>query len=63
MQHTVFGKVVGGFETLSAFEKVQVDDNDRPKEDIVIQKVTIFVNPYAGDSYLRMKNFQLGIGD
>mmetsp|Transcript_30121 Transcript_30121/g.57842 ORF Transcript_30121/g.57842 Transcript_30121/m.57842 type:complete len:606 (+) Transcript_30121:83-1900(+) len=48
-KHTVFGKVVGGFETLSAFEKVQVDDNDRPKEDIVIQKVTIFVNPYAED--------------
>lgn len=29
-KHTVFGGVVGGLTTLSAMEKVPVDDNDRP---------------------------------
>lgn len=29
-KHTVFGGVVGGLMTLSAMEKVPVDDNDRP---------------------------------
>jgi peptidyl-prolyl cis-trans isomerase-like protein 2 len=38
-KHTVFGKVVGGFDTLTAMERVPVDSNDRPKEAIVITKV------------------------
>lgn len=29
-KHTVFGMVVGGLTTLSALEKVPVDDDDRP---------------------------------
>lgn len=29
-KHTVFGMVVGGLPTLSAMEKVPVDDDDRP---------------------------------
>lgn len=29
-KHTVFGGVVGGLTTLSAMEKVPVDDSDRP---------------------------------
>lgn len=29
-KHTVFGMVVGGLTTLSAMEKVPVDDDDRP---------------------------------
>ncbi|KAJ4823323.1 cytochrome P450 monooxygenase 65 [Turnera subulata] len=45
-KHTVFGGVVGGLTTLAAMEKVPVDDNDRPLEDIKITSVTIFVNPY-----------------
>ncbi|EOX91689.1 Plant U-box 49 isoform 2 [Theobroma cacao] len=35
-KHTVFGGVVGGLTTLSAMEKVPVDDNDRPLEEIKI---------------------------
>lgn len=46
-KHTVFGRVVGGLETLSAMEKVPVDNDDRPVEEIKILRVTIFVNPYA----------------
>ncbi|KAL2924705.1 Peptidyl-prolyl cis-trans isomerase CYP65 [Bienertia sinuspersici] len=46
-KHTVFGMVVGGLTTLGAMEKVPVDDDDRPMEEIKINSVTIFVNPYA----------------
>jgi len=45
-KHTVFGRVVGGLETLDKMEKVEVDSNDRPKEDIIIQVCQIFVDPY-----------------
>ncbi|XP_073131722.1 peptidyl-prolyl cis-trans isomerase CYP65 isoform X2 [Henckelia pumila] len=46
-KHTVFGMVVGGLTTLSALEKVPVDDDDRPLEEIKITGVEIYVNPYA----------------
>ncbi|XP_074579574.1 peptidyl-prolyl cis-trans isomerase CYP65 [Curcuma longa] len=46
-KHTVFGSVVGGLSTLTAMEKVPVDDDDRPTEEIKITSVTIFVNPYT----------------
>ncbi|GMH14845.1 hypothetical protein Nepgr_016686 [Nepenthes gracilis] len=46
-KHTVFGMVVGGLTTLAAMEKVPVDDNDRPLEEIKITSVTVFVNPYT----------------
>ncbi|PQQ03555.1 peptidyl-prolyl cis-trans isomerase CYP65 [Prunus yedoensis var. nudiflora] len=46
-KHTVFGGVVGGLTTLATMEKVPVDDNDQPLEEIKITGVTIFVNPYT----------------
>lgn len=46
-KHTVFGGVVGGMTTLSTMEKVPVDDDDRPLEEIKITGVTVFVNPYS----------------
>ncbi|KAG6604128.1 Peptidyl-prolyl cis-trans isomerase CYP65, partial [Cucurbita argyrosperma subsp. sororia] len=46
-KHTVFGGVVGGLTALAAMEKVPVDDNDRPLEEIKITSVTVFVNPYS----------------
>ncbi|XP_053557910.1 RING-type E3 ubiquitin-protein ligase PPIL2 [Bombina bombina] len=46
-KHTVFGKVVGGFDTLTAMENVETDHKtDRPKEDIRIESTTVFVDPY-----------------
>uniref|UniRef100_A0A8C9F9M8 RING-type E3 ubiquitin-protein ligase PPIL2 n=1 Tax=Pavo cristatus TaxID=9049 RepID=A0A8C9F9M8_PAVCR len=46
-KHTVFGRVVGGFETLTAMENVESDPKtDRPKEEIRIQATTVFVDPY-----------------
>ncbi|RWR77967.1 peptidyl-prolyl cis-trans isomerase CYP65 isoform X2 [Cinnamomum micranthum f. kanehirae] len=46
-KHTVFGGVVGGLTTLAAMEKVPVDDNDQPLEEIKITSMTVFVNPYT----------------
>lgn len=46
-KHTVFGGVVGGLTTLSVMEKVPVDDDDRPLEEIKINSVSVFVNPYS----------------
>ncbi|GMH41521.1 hypothetical protein BSKO_09431 [Bryopsis sp. KO-2023] len=46
-KHTVFGKVVGGFDVLVRMEKVETDEEDRPREDITIKSVTVFVDPYA----------------
>ncbi|XP_062101808.1 peptidyl-prolyl cis-trans isomerase CYP65 [Humulus lupulus] len=46
-KHTVFGGVVGGLTTLAAMEKVPVDDDDRPLEEIKITGVNVFVNPYS----------------
>lgn len=45
-KHTIFGKLVGGLETLTEMERVEVDNKDRPIEDIIIQSVQIFVDPY-----------------
>lgn len=45
-KHTVFGKIVGGLETLNEIEKIEVDNKDRPIEDIVIINTQIFVDPY-----------------
>ncbi|KAL4568785.1 hypothetical protein LXL04_024401 [Taraxacum kok-saghyz] len=46
-KHTVFGGVVGGLPTLSVMEKVPVDGDDRPLEEIKIISVSVFVNPYS----------------
>lgn len=45
-KHTVFGKIVGGLDTLNSIEKVEVDNKDRPIEDIIIQGVQVFVDPF-----------------
>eukprot|EP01114_Cavostelium_apophysatum_P024533 TRINITY_DN9631_c0_g1_i1.p1 TRINITY_DN9631_c0_g1~~TRINITY_DN9631_c0_g1_i1.p1 ORF type:complete len:535 (-),score=123.63 TRINITY_DN9631_c0_g1_i1:3-1382(-) len=48
-KHTVFGKVVGGNETLTKMEQVPTDAQDRPLKEIKILKVSIFVNPFKED--------------
>ncbi|XP_063973640.1 RING-type E3 ubiquitin-protein ligase PPIL2 [Diachasmimorpha longicaudata] len=45
-KHTIFGKIVGGMETLNAMEKIEVDNKDRPIEDIILQTAQIFVDPF-----------------
>merc|ERR1719471_2753492 len=35
-KHSVFGRVVGGLETLTKMESIEVDSKDRPKDEIKI---------------------------
>ena len=46
-KHSIFGRVVGGMETLSAMERIGTDNKDRPVEDIIIESAQIFTDPYA----------------
>ena len=46
-KNTVFGRVLGGEDVLQKFENVEVDGKNRPKENIMIQDVTIHANPLA----------------
>ncbi|KAJ2081477.1 cyclophilin peptidyl-prolyl cis-trans isomerase Cyp8 [Coemansia sp. RSA 988] len=46
-KHTIFGRVVGGLPVLNKIEAVPTDDDDRPKSDIVISDVSVFIDPYA----------------
>ncbi|XP_076845939.1 RING-type E3 ubiquitin-protein ligase PPIL2 [Brachyhypopomus gauderio] len=46
-KHTVFGRVVGGFEALTAMENVESDPKtDRPKTEIKLLRTSVFVDPY-----------------
>ncbi|CAO1312947.1 unnamed protein product [Diamesa hyperborea] len=45
-KHTIFGKIVGGLDTLTEMERVEVDNKDNPIEDIKIVSAQIFVDPY-----------------
>ena len=44
-KHTVFGQVVGGFETLQRIEEEQVDGQDVPKRPIIIEQTIVYWNP------------------
>eukprot|EP00210_Caulerpa_lentillifera_P006358 g6073.t1 len=45
-KHTVFGKVVGGLETLNAMEAVPTDNDEKPTTEIKLNRISVFVNPY-----------------
>ena len=46
-KHTIFGKVVGGMDTLTRLENVDVSDNaKRPLDDIIMEDVVVFVDPF-----------------
>ncbi|XP_063719588.1 RING-type E3 ubiquitin-protein ligase PPIL2-like isoform X2 [Symsagittifera roscoffensis] len=46
-KHTVFGKLVGGMDTLSKIEQVKTDSKDKPLDDGVrILDTVVFVNPF-----------------
>ncbi|BES87291.1 Rtf2 RING-finger [Nesidiocoris tenuis] len=45
-KHTVFGRVVGGMDTLANIERIEVDNKDRPISDIKIISTQIYVDPF-----------------
>lgn len=45
-KHTIFARVVGGLDVLQKLENVPVDASDRPKADIIMEKVVVFVDPF-----------------
>jgi peptidyl-prolyl cis-trans isomerase-like protein 2 len=45
-KHTIFGRVVGGLEVLQKLENVPVDGSDRPIDDIVMESVVVFIDPF-----------------
>lgn len=47
-KHTIFGKVVSGLETVDAIANVEKGAQDKPKTDVVLQKVDVFTK---GDEY------------
>src|SRR5689334_20667808 len=40
-KHTVFGRVTSGMDVVDAIEKVDTGPNDRPREDVRIESVTV----------------------
>lgn len=45
-KHAVFGKVIGGVETLDAIENVPTGNEDRPYEAVKIIKAHVIANPF-----------------
>eukprot|EP00198_Chlamydomonas_reinhardtii_P009039 XP_001698376.1 peptidyl-prolyl cis-trans isomerase, cyclophilin-type [Chlamydomonas reinhardtii] len=45
-KHSVFGRVVGGLDILSAMEKTPTDPDDCPTSPITITGATVFTNPF-----------------
>lgn len=46
LKHTIFARVVGGLEVLQKLENVPVDDSKRPLDDIIMENVVVFVDPF-----------------
>ena len=45
-KHTIFGRVVGGLDILQKLENAPVDGSDRPIDDIIMENVVVFVDPF-----------------
>jgi peptidyl-prolyl cis-trans isomerase A (cyclophilin A) len=44
-RHTVFGRVVAGLDVVSKIARVPRGRNDRPNDDVVLEKVEVFRSP------------------
>jgi peptidyl-prolyl cis-trans isomerase B (cyclophilin B) len=40
-KHTVFGRVTGGMDVVDAISDVETDARDKPREDVVIERVEL----------------------
>ncbi|THX84702.1 peptidyl-prolyl cis-trans isomeras-like protein-like 2 [Aureobasidium pullulans] len=54
-KHTIFGRVVGGTDTLSRLEAVKTDEGNRPIDDCTLEDVVVFVDPFEEFQKERMQ--------
>jgi len=45
-KHTIFGKAIDSDATLKALEAAEVGEGDQPVEDIMLEKVVVYVDPF-----------------
>jgi peptidyl-prolyl cis-trans isomerase-like protein 2 len=45
-KHTIFGRVVGGMDVLQKLENVPTDEGNRPEDDIIMENVVVFIDPF-----------------
>lgn len=53
-KYTIVGRVIDGFETLDAMEKIPTGKKDRPLSEIKLSHVTIHANPLADNNTVYM---------
>jgi len=56
-KYTLFGKTIGGFETLDLLEMEPVTGKYKPINKIEIESINIHSNPFADDEALNDKAF------
>eukprot|EP01125_Pyxidicula_operculata_P012340 TRINITY_DN404_c0_g1_i2.p1 TRINITY_DN404_c0_g1~~TRINITY_DN404_c0_g1_i2.p1 ORF type:complete len:483 (+),score=122.03 TRINITY_DN404_c0_g1_i2:16-1464(+) len=54
-RHTVFGSVVGGQDVVKHLSTVQVDDDDKPLDEIKIIDTQVFLNPFSEEEMKKEK--------
>lgn len=59
-RHTIFGKVVNGADVIDVIAKVEKGAQDKPKTDVVLEKVSIFSKGDAYKKYDAAKIFNEG---
>ena len=59
-RHTIFGKVVNGIEVVDAIANVEKGAQDKPKTDVVLEKVSVFSKGDAYKNYDAAKLFSEG---
>lgn len=45
-KHTIFGRVIGGLDVLQSLENAPIDSSSRPIDDIIMESVVVFVDPF-----------------
>lgn len=45
-KHTIFGRVVGGLDVLQVMESAPTGEGERPIDDIIMEHVVVFVDPF-----------------
>ncbi|KAI5807050.1 cyclophilin-like domain-containing protein [Geopyxis carbonaria] len=55
-KHTIFGKVVGGLDILDKMETTPTTEDGKPKQDIIIKEIVVFVDPF--EEFLKKRSEQ-----